>query len=135
MCATFYSTEQLCHAAGITLWTVQKHIRLGWITAVKERGVKGYRVPAKVAKSWLAIHFPTVPVAKLDEPLPPKPEWKTPSFDWHTIHLKMPNGTTACGIMKPAIEWREPAPTASQCFQCLGAERKLKKTKKKGKPC
>jgi hypothetical protein len=125
MCA-FYSTEQLANAAEITLWTAQKHIRLGWLKAVKERGVKGYRVPAKEAKSWLAIHFPTVPVTKLDEPLPPKPEWRTPMYEADKAHLVRADGSTPCGVK--ASQWAAFDPeVAHKCKRCKGEENKKRK--------
>jgi hypothetical protein len=125
MCA-FYSTEQLAHAAGVQSRTVRDHLRFGWLRGEKAKGVNGWRVPVKEAKSWLAIHFPTVPVAKLDEPLPPKPEWRTPMYEADKAHLVRADGSTPCGVK--ASQWAPYDPEiAHKCKRCAGHDKKGKK--------
>jgi hypothetical protein len=125
MCA-FYSTEQLAHAAGVTACTIRKHFMRGWLKAEKRPGVKGNRVSERVAKSWLSIHFPTVPVAKLDEPLPPKPEWRTPMYEADKAHLVRADGSTPCGVK--ASQWAAFDPeVAHKCKRCKGEENKKRK--------
>lgn len=57
---TFYTVDQLAAAAGLAPRSIRYHAAKGWLKAEpKTPGVRGLRFAERIAKKWMALHYPT----------------------------------------------------------------------------